>query len=104
VQVRDVKRSGPGARTFFVAGVVEWRGEDDPSADDLHGQRVLAQGLVSVDVFVRGGATVLGNAPGTEPVEGLTSAFRDFSVGTKTHTWGWKALPKRVERTLTDRW
>lgn len=102
VQVRDVQRTGPGARTTFVAGVVEWRGEEEPTPDVLRGKRVLAQGLMSVSVFTEGGSVVLGNAPGTKPVAGLASAFRDFKVGTKTQSWGWKVLPARVEKVLAD--
>jgi hypothetical protein len=34
------------------------------------------------------------------PVAGLTSTFRDHSVGTVTAVWGWKALARVVERTL----
>ena len=102
-QVRDVKRSGTGARTTFVAGVIEWRGEAPPTAEDLRGKRVLDQGLVSVDAFTKTETRLLGNQPDTKPAEGLTSAFRDFAVGTKTQTWGWKVLPQRVERVLLDR-
>jgi len=79
---------------------VEWRGEEPPLATDLRGCRVLAQGLTRVEVFTEGQAAVLGNAPDTVPVAGLTSPFRDFGVGTVTHVWGWKALPRRVEREL----
>jgi hypothetical protein len=102
LQVRDVTRSGPGARKAFVAGVVEWRGVAPPAAADLRGCRVLAQGLTRIEVFTEGGARILGTTSDTVPVEGLTSAFRDFAVGTKTSTWGWKALPGRVERALAE--
>jgi hypothetical protein len=101
VQVRDLQRSGPGARSAFVAGVVDWRGARPPSAADLRGCRVLAHGLVSIKAFTEGGASILGNAPDTVPTAGLTSAFRDYAVGTVTYTWGWKVLAQRVEKTLT---
>lgn len=102
VQVRDVRRSGPGARSSFVAGVVDWRGTRGPSAADLRGCRVLAQGLVRVEAFTEGGARILGNAPDTEPVAGLTSVFQDHGIGTVTATWGWKVLAQRVEKTLAE--
>jgi hypothetical protein len=43
---------------------------------------------------------VLGNSKETVPGYGLASTFRDFSVGTRTQVWGWKALPRRVELVL----
>ena len=100
LQVRDVRRSGTGSLSVFVAGVVDWQAPAAPAAGDLPGRRVLAQGLVSIDVFTKGGAELLGNTSDTAPVAGLTSAFRDFHVGSITHTWGWKVLPLRVEKTL----
>ena len=85
----------------FVAGVIDWRGPNAPGPADLSGRSVLAQGLVHTGVFTEGGAEILGNAPDTIPDPALTSAFRDFAVGTTTFTWGWKVLPRRVEATLT---
>lgn len=101
LQVRDLQKTGPGARTAFVAGVVEWRGDHAPSPGELEGRRVLAQGLTRIEVFTEGGAQVVGNAAGTVPVAGLTSGFRDFAVGTVTQTWGWRALAKRVDAVLS---
>lgn len=86
-----------------MAGVIDWHGEVPPPVADLHGRRVLAQGLTGVEVFKVGGAVVLGNTTDTVPTEGLTSAFRDFSVGTRTQTWGWKALARRVEQEFAER-
>jgi hypothetical protein len=102
LQVRDVIRAGPGARKSFVAGVVDWRGSTTPTAADLRGRRVLAQGRTSIAVFTEGGAQILGHAPDTVPVPGLTSSFRDFSVGTKVYVWGWAMLTDRVERALAE--
>jgi hypothetical protein len=102
LQVRDVKRSGLGARTSFVAGVVDWHGDMPPEPSDLRGCRVLAQGLTRVEVFSQGQARLLGNAPDTVPVDGLTSSFRDLGVGAVTHVWGWKALARRAEQVLQD--
>lgn len=102
LQVRDVKRSGTGARTTFIAGVVDWQGDEVPVADDLRGRRVLAQGMVRVEVFTEGHAVVLGRQRETSPVDGLTSAYRDTGVGTVTEVWGWKALPKRVQLALAQ--
>jgi hypothetical protein len=43
LQVRDLVRTGPGARTAFVAGVIDWSGSTPPQASDLKGRRVLAR-------------------------------------------------------------
>lgn len=102
LQVRDLKRSGPGARTAFVAGVVEWRGDAQPQAADLRGRRVVAQGLTRIEAFTEGAAAVVGNTMETVPTDGLTSSFRDFGVGTVTHVWGWKALPRRTEQLIQE--
>lgn len=102
LQVRDLKRNGPGARSAFVAGVIDWRGDETPNADSLRGCRVLAQGLTRVEVFTQGAAVVVGNTTETVPTDGLTSSFRDFGVGTRTEVWGWKALPGRVEQVLSS--
>jgi hypothetical protein len=77
-----------GRSDSLRGGVVDWRGEKPPSSEDLRGRRVLAQGLMSVEVFTKGDARVLGSQPDVAPVEGLSSAFRDFAVGTKNQTWG----------------
>jgi hypothetical protein len=100
MQVRDLKRSGPGARTTFVAGVIDWSGSDPPATSDLRGRRVVAQGLTRIEAFTESGAMVLGNAPDTVAEEGLTSSFRDFNVGDQTEAWGWKLLARRVESAL----
>jgi hypothetical protein len=100
LQVRDLRLSGPGTRSSFVAGVVDWRGQRAPMAADLRGCRVLAQGLTCIKVFTEGGAQIIGNAPDTAPVDGLTSVFKDHGVGTRTSVWGWMALTRRVEKEL----
>lgn len=102
LQVRDLKSSGPGSRSVLVAGVVDWRGYAEPDAGDLRGRRVLAQGLTRIEAFTDGAAAVLGNTTETVPTAGLTSSFRDFGVGTVTHVWGWKALPRRTEQVLQE--
>jgi hypothetical protein len=101
LQVRDLSRSGPGARTAFVVGVIDWQGDNPPTTAELRDCRVLAQGLTRIEVFTNGGATVLGNTMETRPVEGTTSTFRDFGVGTKTAVWGWKALGRRADVVLS---
>jgi hypothetical protein len=99
-QVTDLRRSGQGARTTLVAGVIDWSGSATPTVGDLAGRPVLAQGLVRIEVFTVGGAVLLGNVPLNGDGRILASPFRDFEVGTVTQTWGWKVLPRRVAQTL----
>jgi len=99
-QVTDLKRAGIGARTTLVAGVLDWSGAEPPTTETLSGVALLAQGLVGVEVFTKGGATIIGNAPLVEGGQEWPSPFRDFAVGTVTQTWGWKSLPGRVASTL----
>ena len=88
----------PGRRSSLVLWI--GGGNAPPMAADLRGCRVLAQGLTVVRVFTEGGAQIIGSAPDTVPVDGLTSVFRDHGVGTRTHVWGWMALTRCVEREL----
>ncbi|MCU1623280.1 MAG: hypothetical protein JWL79_2125 [Frankiales bacterium] len=99
-QVRDLQGSGVGALTTFVMGVVDWSGEELPGDSDLVGRTVLDQGLARIDVFTKGGAKMLGNSSATVTGPGLTSVYRDHGVGTVTSVWGWKGIPRVVERAL----
>jgi len=110
--------ASPGAGSRWLSGSSveraarsEWRdaarrqcrGVDaQPQPDDLRGRRVLEQGLTRIEAFTEGAAAVLGNTLETIPTDRLTSSFRDFGVGTVTHVWGWKALPRRTEQVLHE--
>ncbi len=102
LQVTELKTSGSGSLKTLVAGVIDWRGSTPPQESDLVGRRVLAQGLTRIEAFTKVGAQILGNSDTTLGAEGLVSNYRDFYVGAVHHVWGWRALPKVVERTLRE--
>jgi hypothetical protein len=54
LQVIDLKRSGPGAQTTFVAGVLPWRGEAPPTRHTVCGLAATEHGVVHADIFTKG--------------------------------------------------
>jgi hypothetical protein len=102
LQVTDLKKSGSGSLKSLVAGIVDWRGSSPPSEQDLAGRRILAQGLTRIEAFTEMGSQVIGNSGKTIGASALASNYRDFHVGAVHHVWGWRALPKVVERTLRE--
>jgi hypothetical protein len=102
-QVSDLKRSGVGALKTLVVGVIDWRGNAEPTVPELAGRRILAQGLTRIEMFTKGGAQVIGSTNATVHGPELKSAFRDHGVGTVTEVWGWKAIDRRVSTALDHR-
>lgn len=95
LQVADLNRRGPGARTTFVAGVLPWRGEEPPTRDDVIGLGSLEQGLVSVEIFTEGGLRVVDRG---EVVPNLSpSNFRSYEVGTVHKVWGWRTAMRKAQ-------
>jgi len=103
LQVTDLQQSGPGSLKTLVAGVVDWRDATPPSASDLAGRRVLEQGLTRIEAFTEVGSTVIGNTAEMVGGSALDSNFRDFHVGAVHNVYGWRALPKIVERVLREK-
>lgn len=95
LQVIDVRRTGPGARTSFVAGVLPWRGDVPPTRQAVSGLAAREQGLVPVEVFTEGGLNVVDE--GDVVARGLRSNFRDFGVGTHHRVWGWRTAIRRAQ-------
>jgi hypothetical protein len=95
LQVIDLKRDGPGARTAFVAGVLPWRGEKPPTRQDVSGLVASEQGLVRIELFTEGGLQVVDAAEVL--ATGLPSNFRDFSVGTTHKVWGWRSAIRKAQ-------
>ncbi len=95
LQVVDLGRSGAGARTTFVAGVLPWRGQAPPTRDDVAGIGAIEHGLVPVDVFTQGGLQVVDHSEAV--VTSLPSNFRDMQVGTSHKVWGWKTAIRRAQ-------
>ena len=95
LQVIDLVRSGPGARTTFVAGVLPWRGSEPPTRQTVAGLSATEHGLVHLDVFSKGGLLVIDQ--GQITTSGLPSNFRDLDVGRHHKVWGWKTAVRRAQ-------
>jgi hypothetical protein len=95
LQVVDLKRTGAGARTSFVAGVLPWRGQAPPTRGDVAGLAATEQGLVRIELFTDGGLQVVDHAEVVST--GLPSNFRDQQVGTVHTVWGWKMAIERAQ-------
>lgn len=55
--------SGPGSRTTFRVGLMDWSGDGPATADDLAGCRVLDQGYADVGIVSRYEARIDGCRP-----------------------------------------
>jgi hypothetical protein len=94
LQVVDVKRQGPGARTTFVAGVLPWRGQSPPTRDSIRGLAASEHGLVPIELFTRAGLQVVDQAEVVST--DLPSNFRDLQVGTVHKVWGWQTAMRKA--------
>jgi hypothetical protein len=99
LQVIDLRRSGPGARTTFVAGVLPWCGDEPPTRQAVSGLAASEQGFVTVEVFTQGGLRVVDE--GDIVATGLPSNFRDADVGTHHKVWGWRTAIRRAQTALS---
>jgi len=52
-----------GSRKIFLAALMDWVGQAEPTAEDLIGCGVLEQGLVHVKAILRTGGMILGCRP-----------------------------------------
>jgi hypothetical protein len=100
LQVTDLKTEGPGSQSVFVAGVLPWRGANQPEPEDIAGLSVVEQGLTGKELFVHGQLQVVANAPLT--ATSLPSNFSDFDVGIITKVWGWQTAIRRVAQLTND--
>ena len=94
LQVIDLRRSGAGSRTTFVAGVLPWRGDEPPSHERVRGLAAIEQALVSVEIFSKGHLEVVDH--GHVVPDGLPSNFEHFDVGTRHRVWGWRTAIERA--------
>jgi len=95
LQVIDLSRRGPGARTTFVAGVLPWRGDEPPTRDGVAGLSATQQGLVSIEIFTQGGLRVVDRSDVV--AAGLASNLRDMKVGTVHKVWGWRSAMRKAQ-------
>lgn len=52
-----------GARTMFVAGLVDWVGEEPPTSEAIAGRPIFDSGRGHVSLIAHGGGSVLGERP-----------------------------------------
>lgn len=78
-----------------MAGVLPWRGQERPTADEVSGLRATQQGLVSIEIFTEGELQVVDR--GEVVATGLASNFHDMGVGTVHKVWGWRTAVRRAQ-------
>jgi hypothetical protein len=98
LQVLHLARSGPGAKSSFVAGVLPWRGDEPPTQSAVAGLAATELGLVHVQMFTEGQLEVMGT--GTVVDSNGSSNFRDFSVEGRHKVWGWQTAIRRAQNAL----
>ncbi len=92
----QVLELAPRKRKTFIAGLLDWRGDQPPSPDDVTSAAPLRRALTGIEVFTEGGLTVTGNVP---PVDaGQEQWFGPSYIGKRTTVWGWKAAIDQVKR------
>ena len=102
LQVVDLKHSGAGSLTTFVAGALLWSStESPPTAAAVTGLAAIQQGLTRIELFSEGQAQVFCNVPVRDI--GLDSNFRDFEVGTRHRVWGWRVAIGKAQAAAAGR-
>jgi Immunity protein 26 len=61
--LRVDRGSGSGARTRFLAGLLDWVGREPPTAESIAGAALLEAGYAHVRSIAYGGGAVLGERP-----------------------------------------
>jgi hypothetical protein len=95
LQVVDLQRRGPGARTTLIVGVLPWRGEQPPTSEAVTGVAATEQGMTRIELFTEGGLQVV--ATTNVIPTGRPSNYRDFEVGATHHVWGWRAAIRTAQ-------
>ncbi len=92
-RVLSVDRDRPyGARTMFVAGLLDWLGDKPPTADSIAGARLLEVGNAHVRLIQQDGGTILGRRPLYADELAVPHDIRS--------TWGYAYLKPRAEHLL----
>jgi len=100
--VTDLKASGSGSRSNFIAGLVDWVGTVPPIAAEASGRHVFAQGMTRIEAITQTGSKVLGSVRLPWGFK-VAPNWHDFRVGTVHNVWGWKVLPGLIEQHLAGR-
>jgi hypothetical protein len=98
--VTDLAMAGPASRSAFVVGLLEWVGDQPPTASDALTSDIFAQGLTHISAFTKTGAMVLGNVPlprGLEIPKWFTGGLQ---AGDTLRSFGRNALAGAIEKHL----
>ena len=87
----------------FVAGVVEWVGDDLPTEQDIAGRPISAVGLTDIRVFGETNAVVLGNVAVHGSASDFDNPLRDLQAGARHSVWGWQTFVRRVAEGAGER-
>jgi len=90
-------RRGTGARTLFLAGLMNWHGSTVPSSEDLAGCTTLEQGQMGVAAFKFHDWSIIGNRP-----LGLDEISPWLFQRDATGRWVQKGLAEPRERLPSD--
>lgn len=95
-RVLAVPAFGARDRVGVVIGLMDWTGDQEPTAADLAGRGVVAQAKARYDAITRNGAAILGLRPlELDPIVPMDPT--DLSVGTRQLVWGWRTIVNRAE-------
>ena len=83
-------------RVFFIVGLLDWRGDSQPTPDDVVAAAPLQRALTGIELFTDGGLTVTGNSPPADA--GQERHLGPSYIGKKTNVWGWRAATGYAER------
>jgi len=62
-RVLDISRDDAGGRMMFVAGLMDWVGDDPPTAESIHGASILNFGSAHIRTIREHGQHILGIRP-----------------------------------------
>lgn len=98
-RVMAVPAFGPKDRTGVVVGLLDWVGDDPPTARAIAGAPVLTQALSRFEAIANTGGEVLGSRPLAD--DHLTPMDpNDHRVGTSQQVWGWRTIVNRAKETF----
>lgn len=96
-----------GGRTTFLAGLMDWVGDTQPTAESIAGHKIIKQGQAHVGIIGAHGDGILGyRAPeldGTRPLEMFSPGLRGYPVcGRPIIYRGFKYEKNTSKRSATD--
>ncbi|WIE81377.1 hypothetical protein [Curtobacterium sp. MCSS17_016] len=92
----QVVELAPRKRSYFIIGLLDWRGHHMPTADDVAIAAPLRRALTGVEVFTEGGLTVTGNVAPADA--GQEKHLDPGYIGKRTSVWGWRAAINKAKR------